>query len=109
MLLIQVADMEHLWESYGEAMGVPLDVLAEVSHMRGENHDKMVEVMDYWFFEHPRNPPPSWREICMGLIEIGCSKLAEDILEVYNTGESILLDSHMSLLTLWHICTNQVK
>ncbi len=61
MLLIQVADMEHLWESYGEAMGVPLDVLAEVSHMRGGNHDKMVEVMDYWFFEHPRNPQPSWR------------------------------------------------
>ena len=100
MMLIQVANMEHLWESYGEAMGVPLDVLAEVSRMKGGNHDKMVEVMDDWFFNHPRNPTPTWREIATGLKDIGCGKPAEDIMEVYNTGESILFDSHMSLLAL---------
>ena len=86
-LIMQLSPVEHVWKSYGEAIGVPQDILSQINSMEVGNHDKLVEVIDYWLHMHPKNIPPTWKEVCKGLEIIGYNELAEEIVKVYTTGK----------------------
>lgn len=86
-LVLQLSSVEHMWEPYGEAIGVPHDILTQIKTMEVGKRDKFVEVLDYWLYMHPKNNTPTWKEVCKGLQLIGCNELVTEIMKVYTTGK----------------------
>ena len=87
MMLIQVREVIPDWYAYGGAIGVPTQVLDEMRNMQCDDYGKLVEMADYWFHIHSRDPAPTWKEVAHGLSAIGHNKLADDIMKVYITGQ----------------------
>ena len=90
MLMIQVCAVIPSWFPFGEALGVPVEVLKEVQEMALEDYDKLVEVLDYWFRAFPKETQPTWRTVAMALQTVGLEGLSADIMKVYTTGKYIL-------------------
>ncbi len=89
MMLIQVREVIPSWYLYGEALGVSEEMLKEVNGMKMDDYDKLVEVLDCWFRSFPKNKPPTWRDVALGLQNVGFNKLSADIMKVYTTGKTV--------------------
>ena len=89
MMLIQVRAVIPSWFPFGEALGVPVEVLKEVQKMALEDYDKLVEVLDYWFRAFPKGTQPTWRTVAMALQTVGQEGLSADIMKVYTTGKDV--------------------
>ena len=91
MMLIQVRAVIPSWFPFGEALGVPVEVLKEVQEMALGDYDKLVEVLDYWFRSFPKGTQPTWRTVSMALQTVGLDELSADIMKVYATGRHIVI------------------
>ena len=80
-LLLQIgSQVTQLWNEFGQAVGIPQEVLNKCFGYPAE--ECIVEVLDYWL----RNKNPTWKDVADGLREIGLQCLANGILEIYKTG-----------------------
>ena len=86
MMLIQVREVIPKWNEYGQALGVPPELLKELEKMRMGDYEKLVEMLDYWFRQFPQGSQPTWRDVAIGLQGVGLGTLAADIMKVYTTG-----------------------
>lgn len=97
-VLIQIKNhIIPMWYQFGEAVCVPKEVLNELSKYPAD--ESVVEVVDYWLKNCPVNP--TWREVAAVLKQIGLSELAEDIANVYTTGECSNLMYVMTIIRIY--------
>ena len=70
------------WYQFGQVIGVPEDILQHLQDYTVE--ESLVEMLDYWLRHHPNQP--TWNEIAHAVSEVGLYQLAENIMQVYETG-----------------------
>ena len=87
-LLIQIRhEVTPKWYQFGLAIGINKETLDEFSNFPPE--ECIVEISDIWL--RTSATAITWRDVGDTLKEAGCHQLAEKILKVYNTGESLQL------------------
>ena len=80
LLILIHSHIAPLWYEFGQAVGIPSDVL---NKCLGYSADECtVEVLDYWV----RQSKPKWIDVAHGLSEVGLQSLENEILKVYKTG-----------------------
>ena len=73
------------WYQFGLAVGINKETLDEFSNFTPE--ECIVEMSDLWL--RTSETTLTWRDVADALKEIGCHLLAEKVLKVYNTGETL--------------------
>ena len=88
-LLIQIRhEVTPKWYQFGLAIGINKETLDEFSNFTPE--ECIVEVSDLWL--RTSVTTLTWRDVADALKETGCHRLAEKILKVYKTGETLELN-----------------
>ena len=94
-LLIQIRrEVTPKWYQFGLAIGINKETLDELSNLTPE--ECIVEVSDIWL--RTSATAITWRDVADTLKETGCHRLAEKILKVYKTGETLKLDQYNKCL-----------
>ena len=79
-----------MWKEFGLVIGIAEEVLDGYSSYPPE--ECLVEVLDYWLRKHhTAENKLTWRDVVKVVKEIGLHQLAENILNVYQTGMTIPL------------------
>ena len=88
-LLIQLrSHVTPMWKELGLVIGIVEEVLDRYSSYPPE--ECLVEVLDYWLRKyHTTKNKLTWRDVAEAVKEIGLHQLAENILNVYQTGNTI--------------------
>lgn len=82
-LLIQLrVQVTSKWREFGAAIGVPDDLLDQYSSYPVD--ECLIEVLNYWLNSCQN---PTWRDVAKVLRDIELQELAEDIMNVYETGK----------------------
>ena len=76
------------WYQFGIAVGINKGTLDEFSNFTPE--ECIVEISDLWL--QTSVITVTWRDVADALKETGCYRLAEKILKVYKTGETLEFD-----------------
>ena len=85
-LLIQLrVQVTPKWHEFGVAVGVPEDLLEQYSNYPAD--ERLIEVLNYWLNNHQNT---TWRDVEKILHDIELHKLAEGIVNVYETGMYIV-------------------
>ncbi len=95
MMIIQVRPIISEWFNFGEAIGIPQEILVELNAMTLGDYDKLVEMLDYWFNSFPKVAPPTWRDVAKGLNIIGKNRMASELMKVYDSGSKIIITIHI--------------
>ena len=75
------------WYQFGLAIGLPKEMLSQL--VGYSNEDCLVEVLDFWLKHHPDQP--TWKELADALEDLQDYELATVILNVYETGQIIII------------------
>ena len=67
------------WCQFGEAVGIPEEILKKYSNYPPE--ECIVEVFDYWLRSYPSTTKPTWRDVVDVLIKIELHQLADRLLQ----------------------------
>ena len=85
--MIQIRDqVTPKWYQFGLAIGINKEILDEFSKFPPE--ESIVEVLDIWL--KTSETAITWRDVADALKESRFHQLAEKILKVYKTGETIM-------------------
>ena len=101
-LLIQISS--HIgsnWYQFGQAVEIPKEIL---DRCLGYPTEQCIEeVLDYWLrIQSEKESKPTWKIVAKGLKAIGHNSLAEDILNVYKTGNKISFACTVYLILLFY-------
>lgn len=77
--------MAPLWYEFGLAVGIDKETLNKFSALPKE--DCIVELLDFWLRKRENEKKVTWREVAEAIKQIGLHTLAQDLLDVYKTGE----------------------
>ena len=81
-LLIQLrVHITPKWHQFGTAIDVPNDLLQQYSSYPAD--ERLIEVLNYWLNNHQNL---TWRDVAKVLHDIELHELAENIMDVYETG-----------------------
>ena len=99
-LLIQIAShISYKWYQFGQAAGIANEVLDKFLGYPSEQC--IVEVLDFWLRNRRESNKCTWKDVAEVLNAMGEKSLADDILNVYTTGECIIY-SIIFMTLLWH-------
>ena len=85
-MLIQIRhEVTPKWYWFGLAVGINKETLDEFSNFPPE--ECIVEMSDLWL--RTSETTVTWRDVADALKKTGCHRLAERILKVYKTGETL--------------------
>ena len=88
-LLIQIRqEVTPKWYQFGLAVGTNKETLDEFSNFTPE--ECIVEISDLWL--RTSVTTLTWRDVADALKVTGCHRLAEKILKIYKTGETLKLN-----------------
>ena len=94
-LLIQIRhEVTPKWYQFGLAVGINKETLEELSNLTPE--ECIIEISDIWL--KTSATAITWRDVADTLKETGYHRLAEKILNVYKTGETLELDQYNKCL-----------
>jgi len=103
MMIIQVRPITSEWFNFGEAIGIPHEVLVELNNTKLADYDiKLVEMLNYWFTSFPKVTPPTWRDVAKGLNIIGKNRMASELMKVYDSGKTYNLSIKFSMTVFFY-------
>ena len=102
MMIIQVRPITSEWFNFGEAIGIPHEVLVELNNMKLADYDKLVEMLDYWFSSFPKGTSSTWRDVAKGLNIIGKNRMASELMKVYDSGKTYILSIKFSMTVFFY-------
>ena len=73
------------WHEFGTAIGIPEGLLDQYSSYSAD--ECLIEVLNYWLNDHQN---PTWKDVAKVLRDIELDELAEDIMNVYETGIDVI-------------------
>ena len=85
-VLIQLRSVHIKWKEMAQALRVPVTLIEQLEEATSlDETSKMTEITDYWMREC--SDKPTWRELADALKTIREVQLAQQLMQIYETGE----------------------